>query len=182
MCGGTIFIRTYNVVIEGLSPRVRRYPVSGGNTHFCRRSISACAEVPLPCPPELPIAAVYLRVCGGTGEGRRPRPGVRGLSPRVRRYPGCRPLLLALVGSISACAEVPLLQIVATGRKPVQSRCSAPLGAPRWQSNEASAFRPSPVCPEGEAVRCLQSTSHDRWARGDLNPRPIDYESTALTN
>ena len=21
-----------------------------------------------------------------------------------------------------------------------------------------------------------------QWARGDLNPRPIDYESTALTN
>ena len=70
-------------------------------------SISACAEAPPACAGSRRSPAVYLRVCGGTPEGRHSSSIAGGLSPRVRRHPGLFFKGLCQRGSISACAEAP---------------------------------------------------------------------------
>ena len=108
VCGGTEQ-QTYGPQEPaGLSPRVRRYPFCRSDPDAPLRSISACAEVPPRIFGAESRSGVYLRVCGGT-----PLPPPRletnaGLSPRVRRYHQNTAVRLKGLGSISACAEVPV--------------------------------------------------------------------------
>ena len=86
VCGGTENGKRKKLFGKGLSPRVRRYPLSRRTRLQARGSISACAEVPASGARTCTMKRVYLRVCGGTIMVRgRKRPGT-GLSPRVRRY------------------------------------------------------------------------------------------------
>ena len=108
VCGGTINEADSLEADQGLSPRVRRYPVVKRRGSTKTRSISACAEVPTRLQTLSHRYQVYLRVCGGTRRRSRPRPSRRGLSPRVRRYPRKQVAERIAEGSISACAEVPV--------------------------------------------------------------------------
>ena len=107
VCGGTSHRRKRSRRDTGLSPRVRRYLSHITKRAVVEGSISACAEVPHNTKHTTGTMEVYLRVCGGTiicivGSER-----VKGLSPRVRRYPRTPSRYLWDGGSISACAEVP---------------------------------------------------------------------------
>ena len=108
VCGGTIYRNAQKGVRTGLSPRVRRYLKPRKSVLSDRRSISACAEVPYGTR-EIPEGrGVYLRVCGGTYTAPRLRRVLQGLSPRVRRYLNRTNTSVGDLGSISACAEVPI--------------------------------------------------------------------------
>ena len=109
VCGGTRRRRPRQRTGDGLSPRVR------GNRSHCqtsgrsRRSIPACAGEPGQAPPGLRVRGVYPRVCGGTVAALYRRPGVQGLSPRVRGNRGKQKIAQYLCGSIPACAGEPPL-------------------------------------------------------------------------
>ena len=91
----------------GLSPRVRGNRRQAGGERGRRRSIPACAGEPVYSDNVHIAAAVYPRVCGGTGVGQSKVAPESGLSPRVRGnrlpahfvHPGNR--------SIPACAGEP---------------------------------------------------------------------------
>ncbi len=88
-CGGTVQWPQIDVVVVGLSPRLRGNHVLARTHNEDPRSIPAPAGEP--APPGAPSGSrwVYPRACGGTGSspGRPHRIG--GLSPRLR---GNRPV------------------------------------------------------------------------------------------
>ena len=66
VCGGTRKERRSTYGSRGLSPRVRRHQYEPHLAPSIERSISACAEAPLPSAQSAFSPRVYLRVCGGT--------------------------------------------------------------------------------------------------------------------
>ena len=107
VCGGTYLCQSWLPHAEGLSPRVRGNPgvLPGRRQHA--GSIPACAGEPAPRTDGSVPIRVYPRVCGGTGSRIRPRPGSRGLSPRVRGNPAAAAPSRRRMGSIPACAGEP---------------------------------------------------------------------------
>ena len=107
VCGGTRRVVKSDIIIRGLSPRVRGNPAQRPVQGQGGRSIPACAGEPYN-PLSARIAPwVYPRVCGGTDLERSSVPTSCGLSPRVRgnqfRYGAeCR-----VFRSIPACAGEP---------------------------------------------------------------------------
>src|SRR5690606_32455 len=71
-------------------------------------TIPACAGEPRAGCPNLPLAADYPRVCGGTSFLMQGREGPWGLSPRVRGNRDSMANLQDLAGTIPACAGEPL--------------------------------------------------------------------------
>ena len=122
VCGGTPENSTRAMPDLGLSPRVRRYRYPHRYKCPRRRSISACAEVPVPLKPATLTTGVYLRVCGGTYSPSFSSTRTEGLSPRVRRYPWTSSPLALPSRSISACAEVPLRYSVRKGHRSAGKR------------------------------------------------------------
>ncbi len=90
------------------SPRVRSYLLRIGHVARPAGSISACAELPCTAPRLPRTAGVYLRVCGVTLHGASITSDSGGLSPRVRSYLATNTITASEMGSISACAELPL--------------------------------------------------------------------------
>ena len=107
VCGGTASSKLSSSIRRGLSPRVRGNPGKGGIGQVGIGSIPACAGEP--CPPLSlhPGAAVYPRVCGGTGADVDVQHTGRGLSPRVRGNRHRRNIHPQAPGSIPACAGEP---------------------------------------------------------------------------
>ena len=104
VCGGSRTPRCRCRAAQGLSPRVRGKRVISRFVRRRRGSIPACAGEAGWCFRITTTAAVYPRVCGGSGNRFYPFPVNLGLSPRVRgkhesALPGRRP-----GGSIPACA------------------------------------------------------------------------------
>jgi len=108
VCGGTCCPHHSHGPGLGLSPRVRRYRRPFFRRRHDAGSIPACAEVPQTGGRVGPEAGVYPRVCGGTLQAVRAGPVHGGLSPRVRRYLPLVRSLNCTLGSIPACAEVPI--------------------------------------------------------------------------
>ena len=107
VCGGTRRIAGKRPSEGGLSPRVRgnRLPLAGPPDRG--GSIPACAGEPQGRAGESSGAAVYPRVCGGTGALGPPLRHRNGLSPRVRGNPQRCPFSAIVPGSIPACAGEP---------------------------------------------------------------------------
>ena len=91
----------------GLSPRVRGNPATCVKAYHLAGSIPACAGEPTGNPPMNVAAAVYPRVCGGTGSERESSTISRGLSPRVRGNLRGFARGHWFLGSIPACAGEP---------------------------------------------------------------------------
>ena len=138
---------------------------------MCSGSIPACAGEPVAVRVSCLQVSVYPRVCGGTGDWRRPRRLGNGLSPRVR---GNRVDMVTSTrgkGSIPACAGEPL-SLCLWGRVPAvyprvcggtQYRlpsCASLCGlSPRVRGNPAGAtscafaMRSIPACAGEPRVR-----------------------------
>ena len=162
MCGGTLSSQARNQVLTGLSPRVRGNRPALLFRQLRDRSIPACAGEPQSLRRRRESPSVYPRVCGGTGDQRRRRIGLGGLSPRLR---GNLRLLLnrsPYSGSIPACAGEPRNGRKAWDRNPVYPRvcggthttiwaCSSPAGlSPRVRGNPTLPLakgRPTKVYP-----------------------------------
>ena len=133
VCGGTRYWPYRILPIAGLSPRVRGNRRRAIQIADIRRSIPACAGEPRVCTAAPYAAAVYPRVCGGTGVQHRRGVRTAGLSPRVRGNhrndlppgPFCR--------SIPACAGEP-------GRAGVRSPPNSGL-SPRVRGNLGYGFK-----------------------------------------
>ena len=87
VCGGTTHDDPLSVANPGLSPRVRGNRHHSGGKGGMPRSIPACAGEPMQRRERVGVAAVYPRVCGGTGARRCAFQAGLGLSPRVRGNP-----------------------------------------------------------------------------------------------
>ena len=87
VCGGTPLTAKSSHIAPGLSPRVRGNPLGMVGGVVPGGSIPACAGEPLEQDRERRRAAVYPRVCGGTGRRIAGAAQVVGLSPRVRGNP-----------------------------------------------------------------------------------------------
>ena len=108
MCGGTPAHALLGILDAGLSPRVRGNLLQSRQPLNRPRSIPACAGEPTDGSGRCRHDKVYPRVCGGTGQMRRPAAVALGLSPRVR---GNRVLPgegNGPVRSIPACAGEPI--------------------------------------------------------------------------
>ena len=129
VCGGTAEALGLELVIPGLSPRVRGNPRPVMMVSSIPGSIPACAGEPRGAGGLSVQMAVYPRVCGGTAQlPRRPRP-VRGLSPRVRGNLPRRSAVKSYAGSIPACAGEPRPQGPAPCDSSVYPRvCGGTLG------------------------------------------------------
>ena len=107
VCGGTDWIKSFDLDGVGLSPRVR------GNRGFVldapstRGSIPACAGEPQGANCRTDRVGVYPRVCGGTASAEAARARVQGLSPRVRGNHDEQGDQRPFDGSIPACAGEP---------------------------------------------------------------------------
>ena len=107
VCGGTAWRRCGSGSSGGLSPRVRGNPRLSQARRLVRGSIPACAGEP-PCRiPQLALAGVYPRVCGGTRMYWRVHSQITGLSPRVRGNRLIETSTKMDDGSIPACAGEP---------------------------------------------------------------------------
>ena len=107
VCGGTVFAQRFQLIGQGLSPRVRGNPAQLPLQRPLPRSIPACAGEPGRRTAADSWPGVYPRVCGGTFSGRFGAWPVRGLSPRVRGNPYPARSFAALERSIPACAGEP---------------------------------------------------------------------------
>ena len=110
VCGGTRDAGMGARATHGLSPRVRgnlRHLLVGQVGY---RSIPACAGEPPYRRLGSPQAPVYPRVCGGTYRINHEVSVNYGLSPRVRGNLHVKPVGVAYVGSIPACAGEPALR------------------------------------------------------------------------
>ena len=122
VCGGTMDAGMSELVLGGLSPRVRgnrqpcRLPVS------LRRSIPACAGEPGVVVPGSAGLGVYPRVCGGTLFSCRTEFRLQGLSPRVRGNPVFSAAWYAGIRSIPACAGEPSATPIRKSPKKVYPR------------------------------------------------------------
>ena len=108
VCGGTDLDHTWDLVDEGLSPRVRGNHSQGYKMLDLAGSIPACAGEPCGVVPCWPIRGVYPRVCGGTFYSAHEMCHCLGLSPRVRGNLAYRDCHDAIKGSIPACAGEPV--------------------------------------------------------------------------
>ena len=107
VCGGTSDTAIQQIRDQGLSPRVRGNPAR----RDCRPdpiwSIPACAGEPVHSRPQLLLAEVYPRVCGGTDGVTDSIQELQGLSPRVRGNPDRYRHHPKKARSIPACAGEP---------------------------------------------------------------------------
>ena len=107
VCGGIGLVAQIVTRGGGLSPRVRGNLAEPGRDHRPVGSIPACAGEPSTRWAGWRTAAVYPRVCGGTGIAELGRYAYRGLSPRVRGNPARLLPPTACPRSIPACAGEP---------------------------------------------------------------------------
>ena len=107
VCGGTMSSLSGGGQMQGLSPRVRGNPNSGGVRSTCARSIPACAGEPRVEFVHHLYLLVYPRVCGGTPLFLRRERSRCGLSPRVRGNRLYSRQRLIITRSIPACAGEP---------------------------------------------------------------------------
>ena len=107
MCGETLCQKLDQMLLRGLSPRVRGNLPPPIRLYVGRGSIPACAGKPRNRSLQAPLRRVYPRVCGETELLRRRGPGPWGLSPRVRGNQKAPVLALGNGGSIPACAGKP---------------------------------------------------------------------------
>ncbi len=107
MRGGTVSALRRRCAGGGLSPHARGHLDRHAFVGHQVGSIPACAGAPaIPCISSC-RSRVYPRMRGGTGEvGSWPHPAV-GLSPHARGHLAQRELVVALHGSIPACAGAP---------------------------------------------------------------------------
>ena len=122
LCGGTGVVRHQLAPLAGLSPPVRGNRPVISSPAGSRGSIPACAGEPLGVIPRLAMAAVYPRLCGGTGVGRGAWDCAAGLSPPVRGNLICRAAKHERVRSIPACAGEPLTASLKSGIRTVYPR------------------------------------------------------------
>ena len=129
VCGGTWSDLAGEQIAEGLSPRVRGNPFTGGGGGSDGGSIPACAGEPWPGASLRYRCRVYPRVCGGTPFRVQSNDNVPGLSPRVRGNPLPRPVKRQCAGSIPACAGEPWSSPPALAKSRVYPRvCGGTLG------------------------------------------------------
>ena len=107
VCGGTIHSAQQPDSLSGLSPRVRGNPIPCWPRVAGLRSIPACAGEPDSVLEAQIRAAVYPRVCGGTGFSAVSEVSACGLSPRVRGNHEPFRYSHWWVRSIPACAGEP---------------------------------------------------------------------------
>ena len=107
VCGGTRIMGAQGHIVAGLSPRVRGNRPGGVGRRRRRGSIPACAGEPPGSRAARTSAAVYPRVCGGTGVIGAVPPAPHGLSPRVRGNLHGAALHWRQTRSIPACAGEP---------------------------------------------------------------------------
>ncbi len=117
VCGGDGFDWDYFATLTGRSPRVRGRPIKSHTDASMAGSIPACAGETHCIQMETHQEEVDPRVCGGDDCSAGFAPEPMGRSPRVRGRRGARSDVLALAGSIPACA----------GETPRRSAVSAPL-------------------------------------------------------
>ncbi len=136
VCGVTAKGLRHVLEAEGLSPRVRSYQHLVGGLVDKAGSISACAELPRGSSACGLRLGVYLRVCGVTRQEPECADANSGLSPRVRSYPSRRSVAGCILGSISACAELPRFPLPAGGKYEVYLRVCGVTSLPvasRWK-------------------------------------------------
>ena len=107
VCGGTNFCDCSDVIIIGLSPRVRGNRIGAMSAGMGRGSIPACAGEPHSASLIAAAIKVYPRVCGGTNPCSVIVQVASGLSPRVRGNRAAAGMGRAAAGSIPACAGEP---------------------------------------------------------------------------
>ena len=112
VCGGTEERARMDVVVVGLSPRVRGNLGRGGVRAVGYGSIPACAGEPLNRARGDMICRVYPRVCGGTILPFCTTCSLIGLSPRVRGNPSTARQYSSLIRSIPACAGEPSVSLM----------------------------------------------------------------------
>ena len=196
MCGGTDGHERLPSVCNGLSPRVRGnlrpYPLLAP----ALRSIPACAGEPSGDVGDATARRVYPRVCGGTGAKCALRPGVHGLSPRVRGNRGGRRNRRRAGGSIPACAGEPVAGGAKCGATRVYPRVCGGTArrrfaiavlqglSPRVRGNRTAAARAEssvrsiPACA-GEPLGVLIVTPVIVFAKGIMLRRRL-YPITSL--
>ena len=122
VCGGAPKIVSASRAASGRSPRVRGSHRKSRSQSKAPGSIPACAGEPALLPRWKVAARVDPRVCGGAS-AFRPRVQPRqGRSPRVRGSRHQLVELVALAGSIPACAGEPLYHRVPTPDEKVDPR------------------------------------------------------------
>ena len=158
VCGGSPNPHAWANPHAGLSPRVRGKRGALMTTARNNRSIPACAgEAPFRRPPRA-TAAVYPRVCGGSGQKWLSEGNGKGLSPRVRGKPA-RPVEQGLVlGSIPACAGEALPLIAGSGAGEVYPRVCGGSDSCQEKNSEQRGLSPRvrgkpPEAPPGPARR-----------------------------
>ena len=142
VCGGTIQPVDYTLGSHGLSPRVRGNLRAAIRRARRRGSIPACAGEPGPGAGRAGWAAVYPRVCGGTGWVGGLAAAHRGLSPRVRgnrphHQGGCMS-----TRSIPACAGEPPISLSSVALCRVYPRVCG--GTPEGKMETETAIGLSP--------------------------------------
>ena len=142
VCGGTSGISTHPESVKGLSPRVRGNRAITGQRISCQRSIPACAGEPVANDGVRHSAAVYPRVCGGTGTTVTSNVIQTGLSPRVRGNHERQDRERHDLRSIPACAGEPRRNGVFVSRSKVYPRVCG--GTVRGRPNTASTSGLSP--------------------------------------
>ena len=142
-CGGTASGQRSNVMIRGLSPRVRGNPPHSQSALRRRGSIPARAGEPRPPADGGLRSGVYPRACGGTpcadAQGQTPV----GLSPRVR---GNQPLA---GGSPAGWRSIP----ARAGEPRIPSRPVCPNGVYPRACGGTAVRSSAPVCPWGLSPR-----------------------------
>ena len=122
VCGGTVADGRRDVVVGGLSPRVRGNRQRAIWMSVTVGSIPACAGEPPAGGLRPPADGVYPRVCGGTVTAAGGSASVCGLSPRVRGNPARPGRAGAEARSIPACAGEPLTPWAPAGPAQVYPR------------------------------------------------------------
>ena len=153
VCGGTASTWEGLNGFQGLSPRVRGNPATGGATYWRTGSIPACAGEP-PCPvSRRPCRWVYPRVCGGTSPRVCDMHPARGLSPRVRGNRIDMGRAERLPRSIPACAGEPQVRRIDNRFLEVYPRVCGGTAMP------CSSLMPSPgLSPRVRGNRSRSST------------------------
>ena len=108
VCGAASQLATHQLLIRGLSPRVRGSLCVALQQRFGPRSIPACAGQPLHSSMNAWAVEVYPRVCGAAFFDAEETDEQQGLSPRVRGSPHDKRAVWISQGSIPACAGQPI--------------------------------------------------------------------------
>ena len=132
LCGGTWIKSDPSQMKAGLSPPVRGNPARLAHHGDVRGAIPACAGEPLVRLCGGYGAAVYPRLCGGTGCGSPALASSRGLSPPVRGNRRMMAQPRRWSRSIPACAGEPANKLIPLAKGAVYPRLCG--GTPRTSS------------------------------------------------